>query len=462
MSLEPSSVLIFDNQEFQTAINGNQHAFTSTTRHTWMKTNTTGNQILQKCDGIRTLQTISREIAETHEIPEDMVMEHAQAFCRRAIETGLLRHPHDPPCHKPEPALRHLQIQISDFCQLNCTYCPRQMHKDPAEAKFVSPADVESWLSGLKARIDPKTTMITLSGGMVEKHPQIQELLKAIHTRCENLSIILSGGCHPDPTFLEHLHRYCSYAMIRFDSHVQELNDMVRGPGTHASALAMAKACIEKGIETFFLVTPTQETLSSMEEIVEFANRMGSGGVMLSQPISPCEDGTPNPAGKNLDLALFLKKEALMARKVQMLNSWRNGALRNAGNIGKSFYLIRPIYACMNNLSYIIPKSNCGAGTSKLMIDLEGNLYGCAAMQVKNLSIGQASCGIDNTRIPRPPKQCMDCFFQVFCGGGCRAESLFASGDPNGSSLRCEDIQRTFSDWLWDLAIATPQQSQQE
>jgi radical SAM protein with 4Fe4S-binding SPASM domain len=102
---------------------------------------------------------------------------------------------------------------------------------------------------------------------------------------------------------------------------------------------------------------------------------------------------------------------------------------------------------------------SCGAGTRSLAVSPEGGLFPCFDLVGwEPLRVGDVFSGIDADRYRgwlrdlqverRDP--CRTCWARYLCGGGCRADAVFATGDaavPNPVS--CERIRQTY-----ELAMA--------
>ncbi|MFR1638937.1 MAG: SPASM domain-containing protein, partial [Eggerthellaceae bacterium] len=94
-------------------------------------------------------------------------------------------------------------------------------------------------------------------------------------------------------------------------------------------------------------------------------------------------------------------------------------------------------------------KRNCGAGCKSLSVDADGTIYPCHMLHRPELAMGNAFTGavLDalQTDVSRTFQtldaekfeDCGACRYLRICGGGCRARSLFESGNLESKDSYC-------------------------
>lgn len=105
-----------------------------------------------------------------------------------------------------------------------------------------------------------------------------------------------------------------------------------------------------------------------------------------------------------------------------------------------------------DQLSFTRPMTCCGMGTRNIAVDGDGNVYPCVHLCLPELSIGNilnqeitsitTSPALNGMRVPvTSMAQCAECPFRFFCGGGCRAETYFETGQFAAGYLHCDFIK---------------------
>lgn len=106
----------------------------------------------------------------------------------------------------------------------------------------------------------------------------------------------------------------------------------------------------------------------------------------------------------------------------------------------------------MNSVFNIIPKSNCGAGVNEILIDINGQVYPCHALNINKYSLGTVKDYVSNRKDfikIDDINECKDCNFNIFCLGGCRAQSLFHNKDIYSKYPSCKYEKENYKQILW-------------
>lgn len=105
----------------------------------------------------------------------------------------------------------------------------------------------------------------------------------------------------------------------------------------------------------------------------------------------------------------------------------------------------------------------CGIGAGSLCIDSDGTVYPCYNTMTDEFKIGNVK-NTDIDKIWRDSKQlnelrllnidtmndkCKKCIVRYYCGGGCRGEAHFFTGDINAPYPFCEDQKKSIIDMMF-------------
>jgi radical SAM protein with 4Fe4S-binding SPASM domain len=104
---------------------------------------------------------------------------------------------------------------------------------------------------------------------------------------------------------------------------------------------------------------------------------------------------------------------------------------------------------------------SCGLGTSKISIDVDGNVFPCKMLHQSELQIGNA-IGENFQQLYQRAQQkyslmhtqglneCQDCYVVNFCNKGCRASRYYTDGVINKKDILCKTIYKNIETVLWE------------
>ncbi|MDV2480248.1 MAG: radical SAM protein [bacterium] len=166
-----------------------------------------------------------------------------------------------------------VQASLLNACNLRCVYC-----KCP-EIKTTL-MTTEQWrtiIHGLRAL---GTIRIKFQGG----EPTLRADFRDLCSEVQKAGIICAAITHglevaKKPELLD----YLDEIVFSLDSATPEINDSLRGQGTHAEAVKAIDIARHRGLRTYLNMVVNRETLGEVEALLEFCEARGVG--FHAQPI---------------------------------------------------------------------------------------------------------------------------------------------------------------------------------
>ena len=166
-----------------------------------------------------------------------------------------------------------VQASLLNACNLRCVYC-----KCP-EIKTTL-MTTEQWrtiIHGLRAL---GTIRIKFQGGEPTLRADFRDLCSEVQ-RAGIISAVITHGLEvvKKPELLD----YLDEIVFSLDSATPEINDSLRGQGTHAEAVKAIDIARHRGLRTYLNMVVNRETLGEVEAMLEFCEARGVG--FHAQPI---------------------------------------------------------------------------------------------------------------------------------------------------------------------------------
>jgi MoaA/NifB/PqqE/SkfB family radical SAM enzyme len=160
-----------------------------------------------------------------------------------------------------------VQASLLNACNLRCVYC-----KCP-EIKTTL-MTTEQWREIIRGLRALGTIRIKFQGGEPTLRPDFQELC-AVAQRADMITAVTTNGLQvPDqPALLDHLDE----VVFSLDSVTPEINDRLRGEGTHAQVVQAIDIARERGLPTYVNMVVSRESLGELEAMLEFCEARGIG-----------------------------------------------------------------------------------------------------------------------------------------------------------------------------------------
>lgn len=450
--------LFFDKANYQIKKKSFYFLLLSVKYFRWIRTGQTGKDILFKLDGTKTVNEVIKDISSEYEIPEEIVREDVIDFCQKAQKKELLCSSKDD-IKQPEidSNIRHLSIDVTNYCNKKCKYCNIKICNNKSRAKFVSLATIKDYFVQLFPTGKCPNTSIYLTGGEPLAHKCILELIEFIK-QYEAQIILWTNGSLLDSSMAQELSKNKIVVFLSIDSANEEINDRARGKGSYSEAIKASKICERFKLEYMYCVTVSKFNIDKLEDIISLIQDNSARGIFINIQIVFNEDGESLQHYFDYTHSYYWEKILGFSKKVHIINSWRN---RNS-ETKTVLKIIREDSLCLNSINYIQAKSNCGAGINKLSIDVSGNIFPCKTLQSKGYSFGNISEYITKKKelkLPATLKKfdlCKKCDVELFCLGGCKAEIISQTGKINElSNDYCKNRRLIIKKQLWAPVILT-------
>ena len=293
----------------------------------------------------------------------------------------------------PNYGPRRLTVELTNVCNLHCSYCLRDedaLYHSPAH--FL-PVDLLSRVLG-EARDYLKIEQVMFTGGEATLHPDFREIIKAVATKGLKCSFV-TNGWHFErvwPVLVEH-REVVTHVAFSLDGATREAHDQWRGEGSFERVVRALSRCWANEFPFLLKVGIRRDTASQLEQIALFAARMGAAGLSFAH-IMPTSNDIANASALTLDERAEAEREiALLARIFKM----RIG-------IDVGYYnteLAPPCSALAGvscNLDYRGHLSLCcnlsgfrgGIGKEDIVADLGREEFGVAYARLQNLAAAQS------------------------------------------------------------------------
>jgi MoaA/NifB/PqqE/SkfB family radical SAM enzyme len=185
---------------------------------------------------------------------------------------------------------RRLSIELTNICNLHCSYCLRD-----EDALYHSPANFLSidllQTIFIKARQVMELTNIGFTGGEPTLHPQFARALDVAADNGLKFSFV-TNGWHFEriwPTVMVHRDSITNIA-FSLDGSTREDHDHWRGAGSFVRLVRAFSRCYGNGIPFNFKVALRRDTIAKLEQFALFAARMGAADLRFSYILPTSEE----------------------------------------------------------------------------------------------------------------------------------------------------------------------------
>jgi MoaA/NifB/PqqE/SkfB family radical SAM enzyme len=186
---------------------------------------------------------------------------------------------HPIPSVDPSTAPPRMSIELTNVCNLHCSYCLRDEDDLYHSSARFFPADLLRKIVR-RAKETYGLDYVSFTGGEVTIHPQFEEIVAAVAAEGLQLTFV-TNGWHFDrvyPVILRHRGAIRTVA-FSLDGATREAHDHWRGAGSFARVVRAITRCHASNIRFILKVGIRRDTVPQLQDVALFAARLGAAGV---------------------------------------------------------------------------------------------------------------------------------------------------------------------------------------
>ena len=212
----------------------------------------------------------------------------------------------------PEYGPRRLTVELTNLCNLHCSYCLRDedaLYHDPAN---YLPVDLFARVAG-DARDLMGVEHIMFTGGEPTLHRQFGEILAAVAALSLKCSFV-TNGWHFErvwPLVIEH-RPVVTHVSFSLDGVTREAHDRWRGEGSFDRVVRAFTRCWASKFPFSVKVGIRRDTVPELERFAVLAARMGAAGLSFAH-VMPTSSAVADTS------ALTLEERAVAEREIGQL-----------------------------------------------------------------------------------------------------------------------------------------------
>jgi radical SAM protein with 4Fe4S-binding SPASM domain len=313
-------------------------------------------------------------------------------------------------------ALITLQVELTSRCPLKCEHC----YNDDRVADRLR---LERLIALLDEAAELGCLCLSLTGGEPCIHPHFQEFVRAARRRSYAVRVQTSGWTVDDRQADFLAGEAITGADISLHSGDPGVHDAVTGvPGSHARAVAAARALRARGVRVTFKTLVTTRTAGTYEAVGAVARELECGFI-YDALVTPCESGACGPCAVRPDAAALRAHYELMMDGGEA--SWLEERRARTGGAP-------------------LDHAPCGAGRFGLHVASDGTAFPCVELRVPCGNVldqslaeiwrGSAALAPIRRLRWRDLPVCAVCALREYCDH-CVGLALIEHGDLNGPVL---------------------------
>ena len=194
------------------------------------------------------------------------------------------------PCTKRDYGARRLSIELTNICNLHCSYCLRDEDALYNTRASFLPLDLLQKIFSEGRRV-MGITDVGFTGGEPTLHPEFDRVLDSVVQNGLRLSFV-TNGWHFDrvwPAVLNHRESVNNIA-FSLDGATREEHDLWRGEGSFVRLVQAFSHCFGTHIPFNFKVALRRDTVAKLEQIALFAARMGAESLRFAHVLPNSEE----------------------------------------------------------------------------------------------------------------------------------------------------------------------------
>jgi radical SAM protein with 4Fe4S-binding SPASM domain len=183
-----------------------------------------------------------------------------------------------------------VQIELTSRCPLACAHC----YNDPTEPDLL---DLERLKSIFAEAASLGALFVTFTGGEIYSRPDLHEIIAEARRQQYVVRLQTSGWYLDEPRADFVAAQAVAEVQLSVYSADPSVHDAVTGrPGSHARAVAAARALRQRRVRVALAATVTSLNASTYRSVEQLAKELDCGHTM-DATIMPCESGARGPCG---------------------------------------------------------------------------------------------------------------------------------------------------------------------
>lgn len=361
----------------------------------------------------------------------------------------------DPPSYN----LADVWLNITRLCNLHCLHCDLDAGAEPGSR--LTPREIQETITEALTLTMKSQLLVALTGGEPLMRKDFLDIVELL-SQNKNVRIqIITNGTLINQHIAETLSHYMNsmqlkgVVLVSLDGATQKTHEYLRGKGTFSKTLEGIRLLTNHGCPTTISMCIHNQNFHEIERFVELGESLGVDHVDFSVLRRVGRVVTNTMLETPSYYEVIKKLESILVKstpeRIQFMSS---------------------VFIPLCLLPVVLPMRsvNCGCGFKTLGIDYNGDVYPCVSWMGKK---DQKMGNIRNTslktlyfdtplskklrclNVPQSTVKCGQCLYKYFCGGGCRAETLFQSHTVKGSHPFCDafELQSFWKEILWFCAL---------
>lgn len=396
----------------------------------WLVVNPVGADILNLCDGCRSLDDIGTILSTKYSCSPKEAERDLLAFGSRVEDSGLFA---DSPSRREYPkqsVLGSPEIYVTSRCNQSCSYCAVRgafPEGDMAARLFRKIVREAAALGAAK---------VVLTGGEPLLRDDLLDLLR--DTQGIVPAQVLTNGTLLDIATARDLSRLKTAVQVSLEGGCAEVHDSLRGEGSFHEGIRAIRLLMDAGLDRVTVnFTIQKANAGDVSGLLDLAEQEGIKEVTFTA-LAPAVVGPRRSQCADVDSILSVK---------QCLDHY-SGPVRTAMRVpgfGRDAISLRPW--CMPGYSPSISPDGsvlpCTlfAGSPFVL----GNLSECSLEEIIH---SEALLSLRRTCLERVDKirECSSCVWKHFCLAGCAAFSYQQKGTLLAKDCLCEVRDRLYAD----------------
>lgn len=444
--------LFFNNSDFQMIEHEEEFIFTSRKRFKWFKTSRTGYDILMNLDSKNTIKEVIQKISSDYELDYKIIENDIINFCSHLLTEKLVEMNVKNIVEEINTTLRTVYIDVTNVCNLKCYYCNKTTERNEKNTSFMSMTNYKNILDTIVSKTSDNLPILYITGGEPLLHPNIIEMLHYAHFKGFKIFLWTNGTVVTEEN-IDRLKEYCNSIIVSIDGSNSLINDAIRGSGTFDKIIETCKILQDNKVPFLLSSTPNKKNTDDLTKIYSLAYNLGARGFFLNEPIFMKEDGKDISEFFIKDISLFNKVDEALAKQSILIKSWKNNQLKQHNSNEDVTIYFKDIQKCFNNPIRLDKKKSCGACLNEISINVEGIVHPCHNLHFNKFKLGDivSYYNIRNEYEKnelRTLEECKECFYWIFCLGGCKARALFYNENINSKSPDCNKLKQEYYNFL--------------